>query len=170
MQAAAHHLTPVTLELGGKSPCFIDKDCDLTVACRWVAWCFQFKFPSLSSFHHTIRKQKKTIVKSFSMRKIANVYCSLKGLHTQSTVDVVLILIAWALLRILVSVCYKTVENLVANCILCSKRNNELLILGPQTCHVGKVCELWSDMHRSRLHPVWTQHTEQSGGGNQEKH
>ncbi|XP_046892398.1 aldehyde dehydrogenase family 3 member A2-like [Hypomesus transpacificus] len=38
MQAAAHHLTPVTLELGGKSPCFIDKDCDLTVACRRVTW------------------------------------------------------------------------------------------------------------------------------------
>ncbi|XP_067101911.1 aldehyde dehydrogenase family 3 member A2-like [Osmerus mordax] len=38
MQAAACHLTPVTLELGGKSPCFIDKDCDLTVACRRVTW------------------------------------------------------------------------------------------------------------------------------------
>ena len=34
MEAAAHHLTPVTLELGGKSPCYIDKDCDLAVACR----------------------------------------------------------------------------------------------------------------------------------------
>ncbi|KGL85122.1 Fatty aldehyde dehydrogenase, partial [Tinamus guttatus] len=35
MAAAAKHLTPVTLELGGKSPCYIDKDCDLAVACRW---------------------------------------------------------------------------------------------------------------------------------------
>ena len=34
MQAAAKHLTPVTLELGGKSPCFVDRDCDLDVACR----------------------------------------------------------------------------------------------------------------------------------------
>uniref|UniRef100_A0A8C5T354 Aldehyde dehydrogenase family 3 member A2 n=1 Tax=Malurus cyaneus samueli TaxID=2593467 RepID=A0A8C5T354_9PASS len=34
MAAAATHLTPVTLELGGKSPCYIDKDCDLAVACR----------------------------------------------------------------------------------------------------------------------------------------
>ena len=34
MEAAAKHLTPVTLELGGKSPCYIDKDCDLEVACR----------------------------------------------------------------------------------------------------------------------------------------
>lgn len=38
MAAAAKHLTPVTLELGGKSPCYIDKDCDLTVACR-SGWC-----------------------------------------------------------------------------------------------------------------------------------
>ncbi|XP_037021765.2 aldehyde dehydrogenase family 3 member A2 [Artibeus jamaicensis] len=38
MQAAAKHLTPVTLELGGKSPCYIDKDCDLDVACRRIAW------------------------------------------------------------------------------------------------------------------------------------
>lgn len=34
MEAAAKHLTPVTLELGGKSPCYIDPDCDLDVACR----------------------------------------------------------------------------------------------------------------------------------------
>ncbi|XP_029627374.1 aldehyde dehydrogenase, dimeric NADP-preferring isoform X2 [Salmo trutta] len=38
MEAAAKHLTPVTLELGGKSPCYIDKDCDLIVACRRITW------------------------------------------------------------------------------------------------------------------------------------
>ncbi|XP_035416766.1 aldehyde dehydrogenase family 3 member A2-like isoform X2 [Cygnus atratus] len=38
MAAAAKHLTPVTLELGGKSPCYIDKNCDLAVACRRIAW------------------------------------------------------------------------------------------------------------------------------------
>ncbi|XP_035289462.1 aldehyde dehydrogenase, dimeric NADP-preferring-like [Anguilla anguilla] len=38
MEAAARHLTPVTLELGGKSPCYIDKDCDITIACRRVTW------------------------------------------------------------------------------------------------------------------------------------
>jgi len=35
MEAAARHLTPVTLELGGKSPCYIDKNCDIAVACRY---------------------------------------------------------------------------------------------------------------------------------------
>ncbi|XP_054564140.1 LOW QUALITY PROTEIN: aldehyde dehydrogenase family 3 member A2-like [Eptesicus fuscus] len=38
MAAAAKHLTPVTLELGGKSPCYIDTDCDLDIACRRIAW------------------------------------------------------------------------------------------------------------------------------------
>ncbi|XP_029026372.1 aldehyde dehydrogenase family 3 member A2-like isoform X2 [Betta splendens] len=38
MEAAADHLTPVTLELGGKSPCYIDNNCDLTVACRRITW------------------------------------------------------------------------------------------------------------------------------------
>ncbi|XP_045680356.1 aldehyde dehydrogenase, dimeric NADP-preferring [Phyllostomus hastatus] len=38
MTAAAKHLTPVTLELGGKSPCYVDKDCDLDLACRRIAW------------------------------------------------------------------------------------------------------------------------------------
>ncbi|XP_038160513.1 aldehyde dehydrogenase family 3 member A2-like [Cyprinodon tularosa] len=38
MEAAARHLTPVTLELGGKSPCFIDKNCDIKIACRRITW------------------------------------------------------------------------------------------------------------------------------------
>ncbi|XP_032345897.1 LOW QUALITY PROTEIN: aldehyde dehydrogenase family 3 member B2-like [Camelus ferus] len=37
MAAAAKHLTPVTLELGGKNPCYVDDDCDpQTVANRVV--------------------------------------------------------------------------------------------------------------------------------------
>ncbi|MBD2107643.1 aldehyde dehydrogenase family protein [Nodosilinea sp. FACHB-13] len=38
MQAAAQHLTPVTLELGGKSPCIIDTDVNLEVAARRIVW------------------------------------------------------------------------------------------------------------------------------------
>ena len=38
MTAAARHLTPVTLELGGKSPCLIDKSADLDVAASRIAW------------------------------------------------------------------------------------------------------------------------------------
>ena len=38
MAAAAKHLTPVTLELGGKSPCIIDATADSYVAARRVAF------------------------------------------------------------------------------------------------------------------------------------
>ena len=36
-QAAAQHLTPTTLELGGKSPCIIDGDCDMHDAALKIA-------------------------------------------------------------------------------------------------------------------------------------
>jgi aldehyde dehydrogenase (NAD+) len=38
MEAASKHLTPVVLELGGKSPCIIDKSANLKVAAKRVAW------------------------------------------------------------------------------------------------------------------------------------
>ena len=37
-QAAAKHLTPVTLELGGKSPCIVDGDVDVKITARRIAW------------------------------------------------------------------------------------------------------------------------------------
>jgi aldehyde dehydrogenase (NAD+) len=38
MAAAARNLTPVTLELGGKSPVWIDDSVDIEVAARHIAW------------------------------------------------------------------------------------------------------------------------------------
>ncbi|XP_020900129.1 aldehyde dehydrogenase family 3 member B1 isoform X1 [Exaiptasia diaphana] len=38
MEAAAKNLTRVTLELGGKSPCYIDDECDLAVVANRLAW------------------------------------------------------------------------------------------------------------------------------------
>ena len=38
MRAAAENLTPVTLELGGKSPTIVDKSANLAVAGRRIAW------------------------------------------------------------------------------------------------------------------------------------
>ncbi|XP_045429731.1 aldehyde dehydrogenase family 3 member B1 isoform X2 [Pipistrellus kuhlii] len=37
MAAAAQHLTPVTLELGGKNPCYVDDDCDPQTVANRVA-------------------------------------------------------------------------------------------------------------------------------------
>ncbi len=38
MTAAAQHLTPVTLELGGKSPCIVDSNIHLDRAAKRIAW------------------------------------------------------------------------------------------------------------------------------------
>lgn len=38
MEAAAKHLTPVTLELGGKSPCLVDRDVDIATTARRIVW------------------------------------------------------------------------------------------------------------------------------------
>ena len=38
MAAAAKNLTPVVLELGGKSPCFVTADADLKLAAKRLAW------------------------------------------------------------------------------------------------------------------------------------
>ncbi|QQR98958.1 MAG: aldehyde dehydrogenase [Sphingobacteriales bacterium] len=37
-RAAAEHLTPTTLELGGKSPCIVDNTADIDIAAKRVAW------------------------------------------------------------------------------------------------------------------------------------
>ena len=38
MEAAAKHLTPVTLELGGKSPCIVHEDANIKLAAKRIAW------------------------------------------------------------------------------------------------------------------------------------
>ncbi|MEG1664871.1 MAG: aldehyde dehydrogenase [Mucinivorans sp.] len=38
MQCAAKNLTPITLELGGKSPCIVDSDANLEMAARRIVW------------------------------------------------------------------------------------------------------------------------------------
>jgi acyl-CoA reductase-like NAD-dependent aldehyde dehydrogenase len=38
MKAAAENLTPITLELGGKSPCIVDENCDLQKAPKRITW------------------------------------------------------------------------------------------------------------------------------------
>ncbi|XP_054630398.1 aldehyde dehydrogenase family 3 member B1 isoform X3 [Dunckerocampus dactyliophorus] len=37
-QAAAQSLTPVTLVLGGKNPCYVDQHCDVAITAQRIAW------------------------------------------------------------------------------------------------------------------------------------
>lgn len=38
MRAASEHLTPVTLELGGKSPAIVDEDANIAIAAKRIVW------------------------------------------------------------------------------------------------------------------------------------
>ncbi len=63
MEAASHHLTPVVLELGGKSPCIVDQGANLKVAAKRIAWgktlnagqtCIA---PDYLLIHHSLKEQ-----------------------------------------------------------------------------------------------------------------
>jgi aldehyde dehydrogenase (NAD+) len=76
MKAASEHLTPVVLELGGKSPCIIDKEANIDIAAKRVAWgktvnsgqtCIA---PDYLFIHHSVKdlfveKYKKAVVDMF---------------------------------------------------------------------------------------------------------
>lgn len=63
MKAAAEHLTPVVLELGGKSPCIVEKGANIDLAAKRIAWgktinagqtCIA---PDYLFVHHSIKKE-----------------------------------------------------------------------------------------------------------------
>ena len=75
-KAAAEHLTPVTLELGGKSPCIIDETANLKLAAKRLVW---GKFinggqtciaPDYLLIHTSVKKQFVTYFKD----EITNAY------------------------------------------------------------------------------------------------
>lgn len=78
MQAASHHLTPVCLELGGKSPCIVDADANIKVAARRIVWAKFFNAgqtcvaPDYVYVHKKVRDQfllavKERIVECFGL-------------------------------------------------------------------------------------------------------
>lgn len=75
-QAAARHLTPVTLELGGKNPCIVDKSANLPLAAKRIVW---GKFinagqtciaPDYILVHRNVKPQLVDLIK----REIKNAY------------------------------------------------------------------------------------------------
>lgn len=63
LEKAARHLTPVTLEMGGKSPCIVDESANLKVAARRIAFgkylnCGQTCVaPDYLLIHHSVRDE-----------------------------------------------------------------------------------------------------------------
>lgn len=75
-KAAAENLTPVTLELGGKSPCIVDESADLKLAAKRIVW---GKFlnagqtciaPDYLLVHHNVKSSLITYLKE----EITNAY------------------------------------------------------------------------------------------------
>lgn len=76
MSAAAKHLTPVTLELGGKSPCIVDKNIDLDTAMNRIVWgklmnagqtCIapDYLLVHMSNLDNVVNALKKAITKQY---------------------------------------------------------------------------------------------------------
>lgn len=63
MRAACEHLTPVVLELGGKSPCIVNEDANLDIAAKRIAWGKMINAgqtciaPDYLFAHHKIKEQ-----------------------------------------------------------------------------------------------------------------
>jgi aldehyde dehydrogenase (NAD+) len=78
MQAAARNLVPVTLELGGKSPCIVDETANLDLAAQKIAWS---KFsnagqtcvaPDYVYVHQRVKKQLLDSLKKYIVRFYGN--------------------------------------------------------------------------------------------------
>lgn len=83
LRKAAEHLTPVTLELGGKSPCIIDSAAKIPLAARRIVWgkylnCGQTCVaPDYVLCHESVKDKfvaelKKQIVKQFGENPLTN--------------------------------------------------------------------------------------------------
>ncbi|MGN0806498.1 MAG: aldehyde dehydrogenase family protein, partial [Candidatus Coproplasma sp.] len=82
-EKAAANMTPVTLELGGKSPCIVDETADIPLAAKRITWgkflnsgqtCVapDYIFCAESVHDKLISELKKQIVKQFGENPIAN--------------------------------------------------------------------------------------------------
>ena len=80
MAAAAKHLTPVVLELGGKSPCIVDKSADLKLAARRIAW-----GKTLNSGQTCIAPDYLLIHKSLEQPFIEEFKAAIESLHGNDT-------------------------------------------------------------------------------------
>lgn len=76
MAAAAKNLTPLVLELGGKSPCIVDKTADINIAARRIAW-----GKTLNSGQTCIAPDYLLVHKGVKESFIKAFACQMKELH-----------------------------------------------------------------------------------------
>lgn len=82
LAAQAKYLTPVVLELGGKSPCIVDRDADLRIAARRIAWgkCLNSGQTCIAPDYLFVHKDiKAAFIEAFKKE--------LSGLYPQGTKD-----------------------------------------------------------------------------------
>lgn len=90
MKAASEHLTPVTLELGGKSPVIVDKDADIKLAAKRIVW---GKFTNAGQtcvapdFLYVHEKVKKKLVKA--LKKYIKSFYEKKPLENKDYVHII---------------------------------------------------------------------------------
>lgn len=74
MEAAAKYVTPVTLELGGKSPCIVDETANINLAAKRIAWgklinagqtCVA---PDYLLVHHSVKEELLTKIKAYVLQ------------------------------------------------------------------------------------------------------
>ena len=75
-KAAAEHLTPVTLELGGKNPCIVDESANLQLAAKRIVW---GKFINagqtcIAPDYILVHQKSKTKLIAFLKEEISNAY------------------------------------------------------------------------------------------------
>jgi aldehyde dehydrogenase (NAD+) len=76
MEKAAKHLTPVVLELGGKSPCIVDKTADIKMAGKRIAWgkCLNSGQTCVAPDYLLVHKEVKEQLCKEIMRNVQKMY------------------------------------------------------------------------------------------------
>jgi acyl-CoA reductase-like NAD-dependent aldehyde dehydrogenase len=72
MKAAAVHLTPVTLELGGKNPVIVCPSADINLAAKRIVW-----GKSVCSFINALLRQSRSI--SFNQKVVKSTSAAVTG-------------------------------------------------------------------------------------------
>ncbi|MDF2510595.1 MAG: hypothetical protein K0S04_461 [Herbinix sp.] len=76
MEKAAKHLTPVVLELGGKSPCIVDKTADIKMAAKRIAWgkCLNSGQTCVAPDYLLVHKEIKKELSREIMKNVGKMY------------------------------------------------------------------------------------------------